>query len=263
MSTLAFSRTRRPIGGRFGAARRGLVARGVHVPLARARGGEAQRVVDRARLRPRRSGPGPGGSAGRRRRQTSSRRAAGGSSAGSKIAPEPAFQRCRRRADTPRTARRRGSGRGRRRSRAGRRRARNRLRSGRPRGSGYGPLSDSAAYWNVTGTLRWSTRPRYGMPIGAPLYTPDPKSGWTEAPRPMRAMMLAEFLATGRPVDPAHSTGCRREDPAVCAPGSGRADERRHGDRPAPRRATLAEDEGEPAHERSSDGHSQETTAIP
>ena len=49
MLTLAFSRTRKPIGGRFGAAAgRGLVPRRIHVARRRARRREPQRVVDRA-----------------------------------------------------------------------------------------------------------------------------------------------------------------------------------------------------------------------
>ncbi len=36
-----------------------------------------------------------------------------------------------------------------------------------------------------------------GIPIGEPLYRPEPKSGWTWLLSPMRALMRAEFLATG------------------------------------------------------------------
>ena len=37
----------------------------------------------------------------------------------------------------------------------------------------------------------------YGIPIGWPLYSPEPKSGWTGSFSPMLAISAAEFLATG------------------------------------------------------------------
>ncbi len=73
MSTEALSRTRRPIGGR--AAHEpdpGLVAGRVEVAVARERRREADARDGSRRSRPRRSGRGPAGSAGRRRPRWSS-----------------------------------------------------------------------------------------------------------------------------------------------------------------------------------------------
>ncbi len=49
-----------------------------------------------------------------------------------------------------------------------------------PRGIGYGPRSDSSAYWNRTRHFRW-LRPTtvIGIPIGPPSHVPEPKSAWT------------------------------------------------------------------------------------
>ena len=59
-------------------------------------------------------------------------------------------------------------------------------------------MSDSEEYWNATGTLGvLDPTTANGIPIGSPSYNPDPKSGWTGSPRPMAAMIAAEFLATG------------------------------------------------------------------
>src|SRR5438128_2984497 len=66
-------------------------------------------------------------------------------------------------------------------------------------GIGYGPLSDSPAYPNLTPTFFWSPATVvYGMPMGPPLYLPEPKSGWRPVLRPMERTIAAERLATGR-----------------------------------------------------------------
>src|SRR3954452_19071281 len=66
------------------------------------------------------------------------------------------------------------------------------------RGIGYGPLSDSSAYWKETATRFWALPTVVtGMPIGTPLYVPDPKSACTPAPAPIEATMRAEPAATG------------------------------------------------------------------
>src|SRR5947209_7978940 len=64
-------------------------------------------------------------------------------------------------------------------------------------GSGYGPRSDSDAYWKRTGTrrVRFETT-AYGIPFGAPSQT-VPKSGCTGVLVPMLAISRAEFPATG------------------------------------------------------------------
>ena len=145
-SKLAFSRTRRPIGGRSGSSElRRVVARGIDERAPRARRGEAKRVVDRAAAGPPRSGRGRGGSAGRPRRREVHPPGAGGWSAGSRSPPSRRATAARRRPDRRRTARTGGSGRGRRRSRGDRRRSGGRPRSARSRGIGYGPRSDSSA----------------------------------------------------------------------------------------------------------------------
>ena len=35
------------------------------------------------------------------------------------------------------------------------------------------------------------------MPIGAPEYNPDPKSGWSPVPRPMPLIRALELVSTG------------------------------------------------------------------
>src|SRR5436305_15341877 len=66
-------------------------------------------------------------------------------------------------------------------------------------GIGYGPRSDSSAYWKETGT-RFCVPGTvvYGIPIEAPWYRPEPKSAWTGRSAPIEAMSRAEFFATGR-----------------------------------------------------------------
>src|SRR5579884_2533025 len=68
---------------------------------------------------------------------------------------------------------------------------------GASRGIGYGPRSDSAAYWKWTGTrrVRLETTTN-GIPFGAPSHV-VPKSGWTGSFKPMLAIRLAESFATG------------------------------------------------------------------
>src|SRR5438477_5789885 len=45
------------------------------------------------------------------------------------------------------------------------------------------------------GVLRVTTS--NGIPIGCPLYRPEPKSGWRPTPLPIDAISGAEFVATG------------------------------------------------------------------
>ena len=197
-------------------AGRRLVARGIHVPRRRAGRGEAERVVDR-----------PGGDlvvageAGEDRQAGGVGRGPAGRSQVIRAQVEDrararASSAHRRRADRRRTARSRCTCRGRRRSRAGRRSSCTRPRSGRPRGSGYGPLSDSDAYWKVTGTLRvLEPTTAYGIPIGSPSYSPDPKSGWTGSFRPMLRDQRGRVLGDRQPVDPLVPRVVRREHRAV------------------------------------------------
>ena len=66
-------------------------------------------------------------------------------------------------------------------------------------GIGYGPRSDSSAYWKETGTrFCLPGTVVYGIPIEAPWYRPEPKSAWTGRSAPIEAMSRAEFFATGR-----------------------------------------------------------------
>jgi hypothetical protein len=47
-------------------------------------------------------------------------------------------------------------------------------------GTAYGPASLSSAYVNFAGYIGCDPgTTMYGIPIGAPLYSPDPKSAWT------------------------------------------------------------------------------------
>ena len=97
-----------------------------------------------------------------------------------------------------RTARRACSGRGRRAARGGRRRPAARPRSARRAGSG-----------SARGRTRRRTRTRtfdssssgvttsYGMPIGPPSHSPEPKSAWIEPSRPIERTIAAESGATG------------------------------------------------------------------
>src|SRR3954465_11285925 len=65
-------------------------------------------------------------------------------------------------------------------------------------GIGYRTRSDSSAYWNRTryvGVALETTS--NGIPIGPPSHVPEPKSGWSGAPRPIALIIAAEFFATG------------------------------------------------------------------
>ena len=110
-----------------------VVPGGVEVGAARPLDGEAERVVDHAALRPRRSARGRGRSAGRPRPPRSSPRAGRGSSAGSRS--RRPTRASGRRASRARRARRAG----RRRGRAAARGGRCRPRCGRASGSGSRP----------------------------------------------------------------------------------------------------------------------------
>ena len=65
-------------------------------------------------------------------------------------------------------------------------------------GIGYGPLSDSPAYVNA-GRNRFVCfdTTSYGIPIGWPSYSPEPKSGWSPVSSPIDWIICAEFAATG------------------------------------------------------------------
>src|SRR5579864_9644305 len=65
-------------------------------------------------------------------------------------------------------------------------------------GIGYGPLSDSSAYWNANRNrfVVFETM-SYGIPIGCPSYRPEPKSGCSPVVSPIDWIIAAEFAATG------------------------------------------------------------------
>ena len=130
---------------------------------------------------------------------------------------------------------------------------------GTSRGSGYGPLSDSDAYWKVTGTLRvLDPTTANGIPIGSPSYNPEPKSGWTGSFRPMLAMIAAEFSATeSRSTRWFHGLFAGNTG-QLGAPGSGCADTRAGTAIDA-----IAAISDRPARASAKRRTSQETTAIP
>ena len=66
-------------------------------------------------------------------------------------------------------------------------------------GTGYGPGSLSAPYAVQLIATRACVpaTTTYGMPIGAPLYRPAPKSGCSPVARPMLAISAAEFGSIG------------------------------------------------------------------
>src|SRR4051794_9939855 len=66
-------------------------------------------------------------------------------------------------------------------------------------GIGYGPRSDSSAY-SKCGRAFGVERPEtttYGIPIRLPSQSPEPKSAWAVASRPIERIIVTESFATG------------------------------------------------------------------
>ena len=172
------------------------VPRGIDVRAPRPRRGEAERVVDHAAPRPRPSARGRGRSAARRRRPTSSPPAGACPTRGSTSRPSPPSSRgsC----GAGRTARRGGTCSCRRAARGGLPSSAARPRCGRSSGSGSarGPTRRRTriARCDVGVALETTSN---GIPIGPPSHFPEPKSGWSGAPRPIALIIAAEFFATG------------------------------------------------------------------
>ena len=65
-------------------------------------------------------------------------------------------------------------------------------------GIGYGPLSDSEAYWNATRDFAWVPRTTViGIPIGPPSQRPEPKSACMWSSAPIAATIRSDSAATG------------------------------------------------------------------